>query len=169
MARSRWRWCPGARASSFTRAAAFLKRHAPSSTMWVPTETRNPPSSQTRTDSARPTRASRGPSSTLPARCGGINHQPFLGVHPAVPVSLASLKIDAAVGPRQEFGFEAPSGHQGWGSKNPRNLQIRWYLGTAIKSRQRAAPYPASRRQKYAAPKKAKEGLHQKKEEKQMN
>jgi hypothetical protein len=84
-------------------------------------------------------------------------------------MSLASLKIDAAVVLRQGFGFEAPSGHQGWGSKNPRNLQIRWFLGTAIKSWLRAVPYPATRKQKDAAPKKAKEGLHQKKEEKQMN
>jgi hypothetical protein len=70
MARSRWRWCPGARASNFTRAAAFLSRHAPSSMVRVPTETRNPPSSQMRSVSGRPTRASGGSSLVLPARCG---------------------------------------------------------------------------------------------------
>src|SRR4029453_733167 len=37
----------------------------------------------------------------------------------------------------------------------------RWCLGTAIKSWLRAAPYPATRKQKDAAPK-AMEGLHQK-------
>ena len=36
MACSLWRWCQGARASSFTRLAAFLSRQAPSSTVWVP-------------------------------------------------------------------------------------------------------------------------------------
>jgi hypothetical protein len=39
------------------------------------------------------------------------------------------------------------------GNKNPRDPQIRWILGTAIKSRQRAAPYPATHEQKDAAPK----------------
>jgi hypothetical protein len=149
MARSRWRWCPGARASSFTRAEAFLKRHAPSTTVRVPTETRNPPSSQTRTVSGRPTRTSPGPSSALPARCGRISR--FGASIPLLLVSLASLKLVAQVGPRQ--GFEALSVKQVWGNKNPRNPEIRWFLGTAIKSRLRAAPYPATRKQKDAAPK----------------
>ena len=38
------------------------------------------------------------------------SHRPFLGVHPAVPVSLAGLKLVAQVGPRQ--GFEALSVNQ---------------------------------------------------------
>lgn len=151
MARSRWRWCPGARASSFTSAAAFLSRHSPSSTMWVPTETRNPPSSQTRTVSSRPTRASGSPSSTLPARCGRINYQPFLGIHPAVVVSLATLKLVAQDGPRQ--GFAGLSVIQLRGNKNPRNPEIGWFLGTAIKSWLRAGLYPATCKQKDAAPK----------------
>jgi hypothetical protein len=120
MARSRWRWCPGARASSFTRAEAFLKRHAPSSTVWVPTETRNPPSSQTRTVSGRPTRASRGPSSTLSARCGGISRS---CAHRPVAVSLASLKLVAQVRPRQ--GFEALWVNQIRSNKDPRNPENR--------------------------------------------
>jgi hypothetical protein len=44
-------------------------------------------------------------------------------------------------------------------------LGNRWFLGTAIKSWLRATPYPATRKQKDAAPK-AKEGLPEKKEEK---
>src|SRR5215203_2245548 len=51
---SRWRRWPEARASSFTKAAAFLRRQA----SWVmargPTLTRNPPSNRTRTASDRP-------------------------------------------------------------------------------------------------------------------
>ncbi len=50
------------------------------------------------------------------------------------------------------------------GNRNPRHPEIRWSLGTAIKSRQRAAPYPDTRKQKDAAPK-LKEGSHEKKEE----
>jgi hypothetical protein len=46
-------------------------------------------------------------------------------------------------------------------------LGNRWFLGTAIKSRLRAAPYPDTRKQKDAAPKTT-EGLHQKKKEKMM-
>jgi hypothetical protein len=66
----------------------------------------------------------------------------------------------------QNAPFEALSVKQVWGHKNPRNLQIRWSLGTVIKSWLRAAPYPDTRKQKDAAPK-AKEGLPEKKE-KQM-
>jgi len=47
-------------------------------------------------------------------------------------------------------------------------LGNRWFLGTAIKSWLRAGSYPATHRQKYAAPK-AIEGLHQKKEAQDMN
>ena len=50
---SRWRRCPGARASSFTRLAAFLRRHPFSATDRVPTKTRKPPSSLTRTVSRK--------------------------------------------------------------------------------------------------------------------
>ena len=144
MARSRWRWCQGARASSFRRLAAFLSRHAPSSTVWVPTETRNPPSSQRRSVSGRPTRASGGPSSTLPARCGGISRS-WASIA-LLLVSLASLQLVAQVGPRQGFG--ALSVNQVGGNKNPSNPEIRWFLGTAIKSRLRAAPIllPVSKR-----------------------
>jgi hypothetical protein len=81
-------------------------------------------------------------------------------------MSLAGLKIDAAVGPRQ--GFEAISVNQLRGNKNLRNPEIRWFLGTAIKSWLRAGPYSATSRQKDAAPK-AKEGLLQKKKGKHMN
>src|SRR5215207_10410184 len=49
---SRWRRCPGARASSFTRAAAFLKRQTPSWMVLLPTETENPPSNLMRTASS---------------------------------------------------------------------------------------------------------------------
>lgn len=48
---SRWRRCPGARASSFTTPAGFLRRHCLSSMILEPTETLNPPSSQMRTGS----------------------------------------------------------------------------------------------------------------------
>ena len=54
------------------------------------------------------------------------------------------------------------------GNRNPQNSEIRWFLGTAIKGRLRAAPYPDTHRQKDAAPKKAMEGLPEKKE-KHMN
>ena len=47
-------------------------------------------------------------------------------------------------------------------------MVFRWFLGAAVKGRLRAAPYPATRRQKDAAPK-AKKGLHEKKEENEMN
>jgi hypothetical protein len=47
------------------------------------------------------------------------SHQPFRRVHPAVAVSLASLKLVAQIGPRQGFG--ALSVKQVWGNKNPRN------------------------------------------------
>ena len=77
-------------------------------------------------------------------------------------VSLASLKLVAQVGTRQ--GLEALSVNQVWGNKNPRNPEIRWFLGTAIKSWLRDAPYPATHKQKDAAPK-VREGLHEKKEE----
>jgi hypothetical protein len=43
-------------------------------------------------------------------------------------------------------------------------LGNRYFLGTAIKSWLRAAPYPAAHKQKDEAPK-VKEGLHEKKEE----
>ena len=62
----------------------------------------------------------------------------------------------------------ALSAHQVRGNRNPRNPEIRWFLGTAIKGRLRAAPYPDTHRQKDAAPKKAMEGLPEKKE-KHMN
>jgi hypothetical protein len=81
-------------------------------------------------------------------------------------MSLAGLKLVAQVGTRQGLG--SLSVNQLRGNKNPSNPEIRWFLGTAIKSRLRAAPYLDTRKQKDAAPK-AKEGLHQKKEEKQMN
>jgi hypothetical protein len=38
------------------------------------------------------------------------------------------------------------------GNKNPRSPEIRWFLGTAIKSRLRAGPYPATHKQKDAGP-----------------
>jgi hypothetical protein len=50
---SRCRRWPSAKASSFTRLAAFLRCHSPSLTVLTPTETRKPPSSHTRTGSGR--------------------------------------------------------------------------------------------------------------------
>ena len=76
-------------------------------------------------------------------------------------MSLASLKLVAEVGQRQ--GFEAHSVNQVRGNKNPKKPKVRWFLGTAIKSWQRAAPYPATHEQEYAAPKS--EGFPEKKEE----
>src|SRR5215204_2719193 len=52
---SRWRRFPAARASSLTRLAAFLSRHSFSSMVRIPTETRKPPSSHTRSASDRVT------------------------------------------------------------------------------------------------------------------
>src|SRR5215207_8223139 len=50
---ARWsRWL-GARASSFTRLDAFLRRHAPLSMVLEPTDTLNPPSRHTRMASDR--------------------------------------------------------------------------------------------------------------------
>jgi hypothetical protein len=58
---SRWRWCLGARASSFTRAAAFLRRQAFCWMVWDPTETEKPPRSLIRSGS--------GPPPTEPTDC----------------------------------------------------------------------------------------------------
>jgi len=46
---SRWRLWPGARAGSFRRVAAFLRRHSSPSMIRDPTETEKPPSSLMRT------------------------------------------------------------------------------------------------------------------------
>src|ERR687889_719220 len=46
---SRWRQWLGAKASSFTRLAAFLRCHAPSLTARDPTQTPRPPKRRTRT------------------------------------------------------------------------------------------------------------------------
>lgn len=45
---SRWRRCPGAKASSLTRLAAFLRRHSFCSIVRLPAETEKPPSNVTR-------------------------------------------------------------------------------------------------------------------------
>jgi hypothetical protein len=57
---SRWRRWLGAKASSFTRLAAFLRCHAPSDTTHDPTQTSKPPKRRTRTG--------KGPSEERPLR-----------------------------------------------------------------------------------------------------
>jgi hypothetical protein len=61
---SRWRTCPGAKASSFTRLLVFLRCHFPSATAREPTQTLKPPKRRTRTG--------KGPSEERCLRVGSL-------------------------------------------------------------------------------------------------